>query len=85
MVILHDAIKTIQNSVLVHVSKKRTKTCFISKTQKKRIKKTCELFVLKPVYFNPAYLSILFCAFHFIARSRTSHVTPSLIGCARHT
>jgi len=29
MVILHDAIKTIQNSVFVFFSKKRTKTCFL--------------------------------------------------------
>jgi len=38
MVILHDAIKTIQNSVFVFFQK-RTKTCFFSKKQEKRIKK----------------------------------------------
>jgi len=38
MVILHDGIKTIQNSVFLYFSKKRTKTCFFSKKTKKRIK-----------------------------------------------
>jgi len=33
MVILHDAIKTIQNSVFAFFTKKRTKTCFLKKTK----------------------------------------------------
>ena len=38
MLILHDAIKTIQSGVFVFL-KKGTKTCFFSKKQKIRIKK----------------------------------------------
>jgi len=82
MVILHDAIKTIQNSVFVFFSKKEQKPVSL---KKKRIKKTCELFFLNPGFFNPDYLSILFCVFPLIARSGTSHVTTSLIGCTPHT
>jgi len=36
-------------------------------------------------FFNPDYLSIIFCDFPLIARSRTSLVTINLIGCAPHT
>jgi len=60
MVMLHDAMKTIQNNVFVYFSKKRTKTCFFLKTQKNGLKKqkTCEFFfklvVLHPGWsFNP--------------------------------
>jgi len=38
MVILHDAIKTIQNSVFVFFSKKEQKPDSLKKQQKKRIK-----------------------------------------------
>jgi len=34
MVILHNAIKTIQNGVFVFFFEKRTKTCFFSKNRK---------------------------------------------------
>jgi len=40
----------------------------------------------KRVFLNPDYyLSIVFCDFPLIARSGTSHVSISLIGCASHT
>jgi len=42
-------------------------------------------FSKKHFFLNPNYLSILFCDFALIARSGTSHVTISLIGCALHT
>ena len=68
MVILHDAIKTIQNSVLCFFIK-RTKACFVSKKPKKRIKKqkTCELF-----FFNPFFqLSLSFNPFLWFSLDRT--------------
>jgi len=43
------------------------------------------LFFLGRFFFDPDYLSILFCDFPLIPRSGTSHVTISLIGCALHT
>jgi len=53
---------------------------------KKHIKKTVGLFLSKKrVFLSPDYLSILFRDFLLIARSGTSHVTISLIGCAPHT
>jgi len=57
------------------------------KTKKTDEKKTGGLFFLekKRVFLNPDYLSILFCDFPLIARSGTSQVTISLIGCAPHT
>ena len=80
MVTVHDAINTIQNRVFVIFIKKRTKTCFFSKNNKK----TCELFFKTRFFFNPDYLSILFFDFPLIARSGTSYVTISWIGCASH-
>jgi len=79
MMILHDAIKTIQNRVFVFFSRKRTKTCIFSKNEEKQIwkklKNPCECFVSKPIFFNPDYLPILFCDFPLIARTGTM-VTP---------
>jgi len=76
--VLHDAIKTIQNGVCFFL---RTKTCFFYKNLKSRIKKTRGLFFFR-VFLNLEYLSILFCDFRLIARSVKSHDAISLIGCA---
>ena len=54
MVILHDAIKTIQNSVFAFFTKKRTKTCFLKK-QKTRIKKQ-NMWI---DFFKPGFFSTL--------------------------
>jgi len=71
-VILHDAIKTIQNRVFVFFSNKRTKPVSFQKNEENRIKKNpCELFFQNPLFFNPDYLPILFCDFPLIARSGT--------------
>jgi len=66
---------------------KGTKTCFLSTNPKKRIKKTGGLrfFLIKRVFLNPDYLSILFCDFPLIARSGTSHVTINSIGRSPYT
>jgi len=56
MVILHDAMKTIQNSIFVFFSKQRTKTCFFLKKPKnglKKIKKHVNCFFFKPGFFQP--------------------------------
>jgi len=79
MVILHNAIKTIQNVFLCFL-KKRTQTCFFSKNPRNPDLKKAEGWFKKNVFFNPDYLSILFCDFLLIARSGTNHVTISLIG-----
>ena len=70
MVILHDAIKTIQNKVFAFFSKKRTKTCTFSKNEEKQIKKItknpCELFFfLKNPFFSTL---IIFQSFFVIFR-----------------
>jgi len=63
-----------------------TKTCFFKvKTKNLDLRKSGGLFFLKIGFFYPDYLSILFCDFPMSARSGTSHVTISLIGCAPHT
>jgi len=65
--------------------KEQTPVSF-KKKQKNVFKKMGGLFFSKKHFFlNPNYLSILFCNFPLIARSGTSHVTISLIGCAPHT
>jgi len=51
----------------------------------KPVLKNRRVVLKKRVFLNPDYLSILFCDFPLIARSGTSHVTISLIGCAPHT
>ena len=85
VVILHNAIKTIQNVFCVCF--KEPKPVSLKKKKKKNwIKQkqtTQEGWVKKCFLFNPDYLWILFCDFPLIARSGTSHVTISLIGCAR--
>jgi len=40
------------------------------------------LFFLNQGFFNPDYLSILFCDFPLISLPGKSHVTIGLIGCA---
>jgi len=86
MVILHDAVKTIQKSVFVFFPKKERKPVSLKKN-KKTDKKTKHVnsFFLNPGFFNPDYPLTPFCDFALIARSGTSHVTISLIGCAPHT
>jgi len=61
MVILHDAIKTIQNSVFVFFPK-RNKNLFLSKKEKKTDKKAKHVncSFSNPGFFNPDYLSTLF-------------------------
>jgi len=51
------------------------------------LKKTRRVVFFKKnqVFLNLDYLSILFYDFPLTARSGTSHVTISLIGCAPHT
>jgi len=83
MVKLHVAIKTIQNEVFVFFLIR--KICFFKKKQKHWVKKSWVVFLKKRIFLNPDYLSILFCDFLFVARSGTSNVTISLIGCAPHT
>ena len=85
MVILYDAIQTIQNSVFVFFLKKEQRPVSFQKTRKNGLKKHVNCFFLNSGFFNPDYLSILFCDFPLIARSGTSHVIISLIGCAPHT
>ena len=61
MVILHDAIKTTQNGVLVF-KKKRTENCFFSKKQTKKLdeKNRWVIFFKKTFFFlKPDCLSIL--------------------------
>jgi len=82
MMILYHAIKTIQNKVFVIFENKLL--LLFNETQKRFIKNSRVVFVKKRVFLNPDYLSILFCDFPLIARSGTSHVTISLIGCAPH-
>ena len=53
MVILYDAIQTIQNSVFVFFLKKEQRPVSFQKKKKKRIKKTCELFFFKLGFFQP--------------------------------
>jgi len=87
VVVLHDAIKTIQNGVFVLFQKKQKPVSF--KKNKKRIKKTQKNrrvgYFKKRVFLNPDNLSIFFCYFPLIARSRASHATIGLIGRAPHT
>jgi len=80
-VILHEAIKTIQNRFLRFFFEKKNKILFF---RKKQIKKTCELFFQTRV-FSSLIIFLFFCDFLLIARSGTSHVTISLIACAPHT
>jgi len=59
MVILHEARKTIQNRFLCFFRKKDQTPVL----KKNGLKKTCELFSLNPVFFNPDYLSIFLLIF----------------------
>jgi len=78
--VLHDAIKTIQNGVCVFFKEQRL-VSFIKKL-KTQIKENTRMgFKKKRVFLNPDYLSILFCDFPLIAQSGKSQVTISLIGC----
>jgi len=90
MVILHDAIKTIQNGILCFF--KEQKPASFQKTQnhpdlKKKRENTGGLGFKKKLGFfsNLVIFQSFFCDFPLIARSRTSHITISLIGCAPHT
>ena len=66
MVILHDAIKTIQNRFLCFFLKKEQKHVF----SKKWINEDMWIVFFKPGFFNPDYLSTLFRDFSLMARSR---------------
>jgi len=82
MVLLHDAIKTIQNGAFVCFFQEQ-KTVSSQKNKKIWIKKTC---FFKETGFSQPWLSFNpICDFPLIARSGTSHVTISLIGFAPHT
>jgi len=84
MVILYDAIKTIQNGVFAFFLKNKNLFLF-KKTKKFGLKKTGGLFFLKKrVFLNHDCLSKL-CDFPLIVRSGTSHVTITLIWYAQHT
>jgi len=87
IVVLHDAIKTIQNGVFVFLQNKNENLFFFQKVNKKTVikKQVGCIFLKKRVFLNPDYLSILFCNFPLISRSGISYVTISLIGCAPHT
>jgi len=61
----------------------KNKNLFLLKKPKKGLKK--QKTQVGCFFLNPDYLSILFSDFPLIARSATSHVTISLIGCAPHT
>jgi len=82
MMIFHDAMKVIPNWVCVLFLNKRTKPVSFQKKPRKRMMNN---ILLKRIFLNPDYLSILFCNFPLIARSGTSHVIISLIGCALQT
>ena len=58
LLILHDAIKTIQSGVFVFL-KKGTKTCFFSKSKKFGLKNRWVVFSKKYIFLNPDCLSIL--------------------------
>jgi len=60
MVILHDAIKTIQNRVYVIYLNKEQKPVSFQKTKKTGFKKICQLCFSNTLFFNPEYLPILF-------------------------
>jgi len=66
--------------------KKRTKTCFFSKTSKKRIKKTGGLFFLKPGFFSTLIIILqsFFCDFRCITSSGTI-TSLSIWLCVRRT
>ena len=85
MVILHDAIKTIQNSVFVFFPKKKKSLFFFKKSENPDKKTKHVNCFFNPGFFNTDYFSTFFCDFPLIARSGTSHVTISLIGCASYT
>jgi len=86
MLILLDAIRTIENGGFVFFLKKGQKLVSFQKKQKNEFKENQEGCLKKKRFFlDPEYLSILFCDFPLIARSGTRHVTISLIGVAPHT
>jgi len=86
MVILHDAIKTLQNGVCVFSKKKKKKTYVFSKKQIKTDKKNnggC--FFQKSCFFSTLImLWSFFCDFPSIARSGTSHLIINLVACTPH-
>jgi len=66
--------------------KTKRRILFLYKKNKTTDLKKHEGWIFKKwVFLNPDYLSILFCDFPLIARSGTSHVTISLIGCAPYS
>ena len=87
MVILHDATKTIHNGVFAFFKNKNL--FFLKKTPgfvKKRKNPDGLGFLRKLGFFsNLDIFQYFFCDFPLIARSGTSHITISLIGCAPHT
>ena len=85
MVILHRAIKKIQNEVFVFFVQKEQKTVFIQKNKKIGWKKQVGCFSDKSGLFSTLIVfQSFFCYFPLIARSGISHVTISLNGCAPH-
>jgi len=85
MVILHDGIKVSKNGIFVLFSKKERKPVSFKKDPKETDLKNGWVVSKKRFYFNPDYLSHLFCHFPLIARFGMSHVTINLTGCAPHT
>jgi len=83
MVILHNAIKTIQNGVFMFFEK-RMKTCFFKKKTKHATLKKQEgwNFLKTPGFYQPWLSFNPFCDFPLIARSGTTDDTISLIGRA---
>ena len=83
MVILHNAIKTIQNGVFMFFEK-RMKTCFFKKKTKNATLKKQEgwNFLKTPGFYQPWLSFNPFCDFPLIALSGTTDDTISLIGRA---
>ena len=74
MVILHDAIKTIENGVFVLFFEEKKPVLFQKKTKPPGLKKTkVGVFKKTRIFRKPGYLSIFLCDFPLIARSGHHH------------
>ena len=84
MVILHDAIKTIQNGIFVFFIKEQKPVSF-QKSKNIRIKKQVGCF-FKTTDFSQSWLPFNPLGdFPLITRSGTSHVIIRMVDCEPHT